>query len=170
MKIKKGFIYLIFFFIFLSNNSSANDKIAFIDLDLILNTSNLGKKISENLNKINLSNNDKIKGREKLLIEEENEIKKTQNVLSKEELNIKITKLKEKFRKYNIEKDIMQDEFNKKREKEILVFFEKINPLIQAYMDNNGIKLLIEKKNIFIGRSSDDITANILEIINDKFK
>ena len=58
----------------------------------------------------------------------------------------------------------------KKREKEILIFFEKINPLIQAYMDNNSIKLLIEKKNIFIGRSSDDITGDILEIINNEFK
>ena len=123
MKIKIGFIFLIFFFNFFTNVSFANNKIAFIDLDLILKNSNLGKKISENLNKINLSNNDKIKQKEKLLIKEENEIKKTQNVVSKEELNIKISNLKEKFRKYNIEKNVLQEEFKKKKRKRNSNFF-----------------------------------------------
>jgi Skp family chaperone for outer membrane proteins len=38
------------------------------------------------------------------------------------------------------------------------------------YMEKNSIDLLIEKKNIFIGKSNIDITDELLLIINSKIK
>ena len=51
---------------------------------------------------------------------------------------------------------------------ELQIFFSKINPIMLEYMDTNSIDLLIEKKNIFIGKSNIDITEELLLIINSK--
>jgi len=48
-------------------------------------------------------------------------------------------------------------------------FFDAINPLISDYMEKKSINIIIEKKNIFIGKNTHDITNEILEIINLKF-
>ena len=36
-------------------------------------------------------------------------------------------------------------------------------------MTSESIDIIFEKKNIFIGKSSHDITQNVLELINKKF-
>ena len=51
---------------------------------------------------------------------------------------------------------------------ELKFFFEKINPFLLSYMNENSIDLLIEKKNIFIGKSKIDITKDILKIIDEE--
>ena len=48
------------------------------------------------------------------------------------------------------------------------MFFQKITPIIENYMADNSINLLLEKKNIFIGKSNIDITDDILILINNK--
>ena len=52
---------------------------------------------------------------------------------------------------------------------ELKKFFEKINPVLQDYMNQESISLLLEKKNIFIGKAKTDITNDVLLIINTKF-
>ena len=49
-------------------------------------------------------------------------------------------------------------------------FFSKINPIIQDYLDENSISLLFEQKNVFIGKNSLDITEEIVNKIDKKFK
>ena len=56
----------------------------------------------------------------------------------------------------------------KKKTSELEFFFKKINPIIQAFMNENSVDILMDKKNIFIGKSTHDITNNILSIINEK--
>ena len=52
------------------------------------------------------------------------------------------------------------------KQKKLDSFLKKINPLLQDYMKNNSIDIVLEKKQIFIGNSSIDITDNIIELIN----
>ena len=47
-------------------------------------------------------------------------------------------------------------------------FLIKINPIIREYMKNNSIDILLEKKQIYIGKSSVNITEDIIELINKK--
>ena len=47
------------------------------------------------------------------------------------------------------------------------IFLNKIDPLIKAFMKENNISLLFEKKNIYIGLSTLDITNDILEKLNN---
>ena len=52
------------------------------------------------------------------------------------------------------------------KQKKLDSFLKKINPLLQDYMKNNSIDIVLEKKQIFIGNSSIDISDNIIELIN----
>ena len=163
---KKFFLIIIFFFI-TNSVSVANDKIAFIDLEFLFDNTNIGKLISENLKKINTNNVNNIKLEEKKLINKEKEIKKTQNIISENELKLKINNLKDEVNLFNKNKKQIYKNFDIEKNKQLDSFFIKITPIIQNYMDQNSISLLLEKKNIFIGKSNIDITNEILKIINN---
>ncbi len=163
---KKFFLIITFFFI-TNSVSVANDKIAFIDLEFLFDNTNIGKLISENLKKINTNNVNKIKLEEKKLINKEKEIKKTQNIISENELKLKINNLKDEVNLFNKNKKQIYKNFDIEKNKQLDSFFIKITPIIQNYMDQNSISLLLEKKNIFIGKSNIDITNEILKIINN---
>ena len=78
----------------------------------------------------------------------------------------KIEIFKENVEIYNKEKKIILSKFDNNKNSELKIFFDKINPILQDFMDKESINLLFEKKNIFIGRSNNDITNKVLEIIN----
>ena len=168
MRILKN-ITTIFFFLFITGKTFADSKVAFIDIDFLLESSIFGKKISQDLNKIYNNDKQKIKSIKEKLVEQENEIKKVQNIISKEELNVKILKLREDIKIFDTEKKNTAKKFNDAKSTKVKVFFDKINPLISDYMEKKSIDIIIEKKNIFIGKNTHDITNEILEIINSKF-
>ena len=62
----------------------------------------------------------------------------------------------------------MVKSFNKKRKEVLNSFFSKINPIIQIYMDENSIDILLERKNVFIGKNNSDITEIIIKKINNE--
>ena len=168
MRILKN-ITTIFFFLFITGKTFADSKVAFIDIDFLLESSIFGKKISQDLNKIYNNDKKKINSIEKKLVEQENDIKKVQNIISKEELNVKILKLREDIKIFDTEKKNTAKKFNDAKSTKVKDFFDKINPLISDYMEKKSIDIIIEKKNIFIGKNTHDITNELLEIINSKF-
>ena len=85
---KKKFFLL--FFLFFGFNVYANENIAYLDIDYVLNNSEVGKKILTNLESINKKNIDNIKLRENSLKEEKIKIKNVENIISKDELAKKI--------------------------------------------------------------------------------
>ena len=163
-------ILLIFFFILINTNLFANEKIAFVNVDFLFEKSFLGKAISTKLNNMNLNNEKVLKSQKDEIIKEENELKKIKNIISENEFNDKLSSLKNKVELYNQEKDRLYKDFTKTKKSELKNFFEKINPLLQSYLNEKKIDILLEKKNVFIGRSSHDITDELLEIIDKKFK
>ena len=168
MKILKN-ITIIIFFLFFSGKTFADNTVVFVDINFLIENSNFGKKISQDLNKIYNNNIKKINLIEKKLIDQENEIKKVQNIISKEELNNKITKLRKDLNILDEEKKNTSKKFNDMKNTKFKDFFDAINPLISDYMEKKSINIIIEKKNIFIGKNTHDITNEILEIINSKF-
>ena len=166
----KFIFYIFFFFLINLSFSYGNEKVRFINLEFLFENTNLGKSISFKLNELNNKNLEKLKLDEKKLIDKDNEIKKTQNILSEDELKIKIKNLNEELKIFNDNKNEIITSFNDEKNKQLNGFFDKINPIIQQYLDQKSITLLLDKKNIFIGKSNIDITDDILKIINDKFK
>ena len=159
----------VIFFLLLTSNSFAN-KIAFIDLDVVIKKSNLGQKISKKLEEKKNSNSEEIKKREISLKKLKNEIIKKKNILSKEELKTEITNLQNKIKKFNSYKVQTKNDFNQIKNDEILNFFNTIDPLIQSFLNENSIDILFNNKNIIIGKDSLDITDKIINVVNNSLE
>ena len=69
---------------------------------------------------------------------------------------------------YKLEKDKIVKNFKKKKKEKLDNFLKEINPIIQEYMKNKSIDIVLEKNQIFIGNSSKDITMDIIELVNKK--
>ena len=160
-------IFLVFFFLNFSNALS-NDNIYFIDLDKLLKESNAGKEILSKIEILNNQNIKNLKQKNDELKQLENDLKIKQNVVSKEEFDKEVTTLREKVKIYRKMKDNMVLDFNKKKESYMKNFFSQINPIIQEYMKKNSIDMLLESKNVFIGKNNLDLTEIIIKEINLK--
>ena len=155
---------------FFSSNLYAENKVAYINIDLILSKSNPSKSLFSQLELIEQKQIEKIKNNEIKLKEEEKKIFATKNIISKDEFNKNVDTFQKKVETHRKSKEINIQNFNKKRNKEILRFFKLINPIIEKVMEKNSIAILLEKKNIFIAKSNYDITAIVIEEINKDIK
>jgi outer membrane protein len=169
MNFKKLFLITLVCFKSISYAYSA-DKTVFLDIDFVLNNSNFGKSIYLELEKINKKNIDNLNKIEKMLKEKKESIDKTKNISSKEKLQKDVTLFNKEVEKYRSEKNNILQDFKLKKKKELDNFLIKINPIIQEYMKNNSIDIVFEKNQIFMGNTNIDITNNIIELINQKFK
>ena len=169
LKINK-IIFIIIFFTGISTNTYAENKVAYLDLDFILSNTNVGKSLFEKIQKFENSKIKELNNKEKILKDEENKILASKNIISKDQLNKNISEFQLKLKKY---KNLKQDEINllkKKRNEEILNLLKSINPLIESYMNEKSISILIDKKNIFIADKKYDITKNLVDLINNNLK
>ena len=165
---KTFFKKIIFFYIILISTvyASSYEQVSFIDMEFIIKNSNAGKKIIEKINDLNNENIRKLKIKEQELKKKEESIKKKQNIISKEEYENEIIKFKVQINEFRNEKDIMVKNLNDFKEKELGILYKKMNPIIQKYMDNNKIQILLDVKNIIVGKTTSDITKDIIEEIN----
>ena len=164
---KKFFQFLFILFILINTtNLNAKENIVFIDLNYVLNESNNGKKILDELNNINEKNKKKFSNEEAQLDKEKNDIKKLKNIISKEEYNKKVALFQEKVELYNKEKTKIIKSFENKKKKELDNFFINLNNIMNIYMKENKISLIIEKKNIVMAATKNDISNQILELVN----
>ena len=165
----KKFLFIIFLHLIYFNPVISAENIVFIDIDYVLNNSNLGKVIYKDLEKINKKNIDLLNSKEKIIKQKKEAINKTKNIASKEQIQKDIKIFNEEVEKYKKEKNELVEKFKKRREIKLEKFLKDINPLIQEYMKNNSIDLVLEKNNIFIGNKNKDITNDIIKIINKNF-
>tara|TARA_B100000614_G_C14464135_1_gene459707 strand:+ start:481 stop:987 length:507 start_codon:yes stop_codon:yes gene_type:complete len=162
---KKLLILLIFFF----NSSIAftAEKVFFVDIDYLLNNSNFGKIIFEELDNVNKNNIKLLEAKEKIIIERKAKINQTKNISSQEKLENDIKIFNEDVEKFRLEKEKLLKDFKSLKEKKLDNFLKKINPIIQTYMNDNSIDIVLEKKQIFIGNNNKDITNDIIALINE---
>lgn len=155
-------IFLNFFFFQISIASN----IAYIDLNYIINNSNSGKIIIDKLEDINIKNLNLLKKEQSSLNNEKTEIEKKKNILSNDELNKKINILNDKLEKFNQKQKVMSAEFKELRNNEIANFLKKINPIIETFMIDNKIDLILKKESIYISKTEYDITNKLITLIN----
>ena len=149
----------------------ANDlKISYVDIDKIVSQSIAGKEITKTLNNLNNKNSKKFKEKEKKLVDEENDIIKKKNILSKEELDVKIKTLQGNVINFKKDIKIARANLDKKRLEATAKLISVLNTILSEYSKKNSISLIIQKKNIVIGKSDLDITSQILKLVNAKIK
>ena len=137
-------------------------------MDYILKNSNSGKIVVNKLQELNSQNNLKFKNSEDEIKLLENEITKVKNIISKDELNKKINNLKKKVVIFRDNKQIILKEYNDIKNKELENYFNKISPVVQEFMKIKSIKIIIDRKNIFIADSNYDITEDLIKYLNEK--
>ena len=162
--------YSLFIVFFFNNLANSNENIVFVDIDRIIYESDLGKKISDKMNKEYKKEEKRLANVEKKLQKKENEIVKQKNVLSKDELNKKIEALREEINQFKKERFEINEKFKKERLSNINQMVKHINQLLANYASENSISMIIQRKNIVIGKSELDITDKVLVIFNKKVK
>ena len=161
---------IIFIIFFISINTSNSKETAFIDIDYIIANSNVGKKVLENIDKLDKKNIENLKKKNKSLMDLEITIKNKKNVISEEAYNEEVVLFKKKIKDFNNEKNQLVKNFNDFKKKEIENIFKKISPIINDYMEENSVNVLLDSKNIFMGSKKSNLTEDILNKINKEFK
>ena len=165
---KKIIFFIIIFFI--SNLVNASTNVAYLDVQFIIDNSNLGKFYRSEIEKIQTKNNSIIILKENEIKKKEDEFKNQKNLLNQDEIKKKIDEINSMVKQYQI----IRNDFNKKLSNEKKKFSKEIllilNPLLTRYVESKNINLVIEKKNVLVGVKSLDITKNILEIFNENTK
>ena len=158
--------------IFLLYNSvlSANTNIVYLDMDKVVSTSDVGKSILIQLDAMN----SKIL---KILEQTSTELKKKEkklfaqkNLLSISEYEKKIITLKSEINAYEIRRNKEIKKLNLLKENNINTFLKQINKIIVKYSEEKKILLILQKKNIIIGKANLDVSNDIIKLINLNIK
>jgi outer membrane protein len=169
----KYFNILTFIFIFIFtfiSTSISKENLAYINVDYLIQNSNIGKKMLTKISNKDKNNLDNLKKKNKILQDLETSIKKKKNVISDYAYNKEVIDFKKKFQEFSKEKNKIINEFNVFKKKEIENLFKKINPIINNYMEENSVNLLFDSKNIFMGSKKLNLTEDILKKINNELK
>ena len=166
----KFLILKIIFFFLIVNVSHANEGIRFININYIVNNSEVGKILNNLIEKKNKKFTNELNKIGKSLEDKKNKIISQKNILKKEE-----------FEKLTKEYEVEVKNFNEKRKKktnELSIFTAKskkkmldlLNPLIKDYLQKESIQILLQKEKIIFGDEKLDITKEILKKFNSKHK
>lgn len=158
-------------FVFISiNYAKAENKVSYIDIDYLLSNTVAGKSLMESIKGEEEIKINKFKSKEEEFKNKEKQILAKKNLITKEEITKELKLLQINFQKYRKDKLKEVDELKVKRNKNIINFLNQINPIIEKYMEDNSITMLLDKKNIFIANKNSDITLILIELIDNKIK
>ena len=167
-KIKNLLSFLLIFF-FSVNISLANaEKIVYIDMDKIMQISKAGKDAISKINDQKKKDVSKFQKIEKELKSREDDLITKKNVISAEEFNKKLENLSKEINNYRNLRQEAIDLSTKSRLNASADFAEKIKPILADYASENNIDMIIQKKNIIMGKTDLDITNEILKIVDKK--
>ncbi len=168
---KSFFNYFIIFFLILNFNPAlSQNKIAYLDMQKVLNQSKAGISFNKKLTKMHKENIDNFKKIEIELKKQEQDIISKKNILEKDELEKKLNKLRKKSNDYRVERKKKIDSLSKKRIEVTNDILKQLQPILTEYSDSESISLIVDKKSIVIGKTELDITDKIIELLNAKIK
>jgi len=170
MSLLKRIFFILIFLSLSINVLKADDKVSYIDIDYILKNTLAGKELLNTLKNEEEIKINKFKSNDDSFKNEEKQILAKKNLVSEKEMNKEMKALQIKFQKYKKDKQKEIEDFKIKRNKNIINFLNLINPIIEKYMSDNSIYMLIDKKNVFIANKEYDITNNLIELIDNQIK
>ena len=159
----------IFFLIFISPVSS-EQKIVFVDMDRLVSTSKPGSSIFNQLKDINNKNLNFLKKEEKKFKEKEKKLITQKNIISENDFKNKVDELKSEVNNYNQNRKQMIEKFNKLKVENTNSLLKLINPILAKFSNENEISIILQKKDLIIGKTELDITDEIIKIINNEIK
>ena len=161
-------LFVVTFFLFVSTHVFAEQKIVVMDMKFILNQSKAGKGAQDELKKLFNKNAEKFKKIEKDLKNEESDLLKKKNILSKEDYAKKSNELRKKVMGYQTERRAALDKITSLRAKSRQTLVKRIEPIVDNYIKENNISIVMDKKNMTGGLTEYDITKTIVEKLNQE--
>ena len=166
----KKILSLIFFIFFNFSQTIAYSKIVYIDINLILNKSEIGKSLNKYLQEINKKNIESLKKLENDLKNKEEVLISQKNILEKNEFEKKLNSLSIEVKDYRSEKKKLQDKLNNIKIENTQKILELLNPIITDFVEKNSISFVLPKKSIIVGQKKLDITDRIIILLNEEKK
>ena len=168
----KNFFFLLSLVIFFLVNytAKAQDNIAFIDLNIIFDNSNAGKKINKSIEGKRKKNSKSFKELQKKFEVDREKLLAKKNVISKDEFDKQILSLEKNLKEYNNRIKKENNELTNFQIKARKNFFNSLRPILEKYAKDNSIDIILKKENVLIGKTNLDISKNILEIFNKEVK
>ena len=169
MNYLKNFLFILFIFFALSKQVFAELPV-YLDFKFILNNSTAGKKAQDSLKK-RLDNGIKsLNSKEKSIQEEERKIIQQKKIITQEEYVKKVNELRKKVSNLQKERNKLLENVANDRRKAKNELLKNLNPIIESYMQEKKIRLVIDKKNIILADEKLDITKEIINKLNTKLQ
>ena len=166
---KKRLIFTLIFFL-ISVPAYSKEKIVYLDVEKIMQESIAGKAIISQIKKKRDKSISKFKKREEEIFEKEKKLISQKNVLSEEEFKKKIQDLRKDIANYQKDRGAASNDITQTRIKASTNLIKKLTPILEEYSKENSIRIIVQKKHIVMGSKDDDITKDILDLVNQKIK
>ena len=163
-------IKLILFFVIFTFTSVIADTPYFIDFKYVLNESVAGKKAQKDLKSQLEKGLEQLKSKEKKVQEDEKKIIQQKKLINAEEYKKKVKALRSEVSKLQTERQKLLNSVAKKRAKAKSELLKNVNPLIEQYMKEKNIKMVIDKRSLLVANKELDITKDITNLLNGKLK
>ena len=157
-------------FSFLTNPVISEQKIAFINMKKVISTSNSGSSILKQLTELTNKNSKFLKNEENKFKLEETKLISQKNIISDADFKKKVDELKSKIEDYNKNRDKMIKDFNKLKIDNTNKLLKLINPILLKFSNDNEISIILQKKNLVIGKTELDITEEVIKIVDIEVK
>ena len=162
---------IILFIMFISALSYAEEqKIVYLNVDKIMQQSIAGKSIKKQLENLYNKNLEKFKINDELLKKKEKKLIAQKNILSQEDFQKELSSLRKEIINFQKEQVKARDDINKLRIGATNKLILQLSPILQEYAKENSVSLILQKKNIVMGKKEIEITDEILEITNKEIK
>ena len=151
-------------------NLSVANEVYFVNLQKVLNTSKAGSGAQESLKKEYSSKNKKFKAESASLKKEETELISQKKSLTPEEYKNKVSALRKKNIDFQKRRREASNDFVKKKNKARASLVSAINPILEKYMSENNIMMILNEKNVILASSKRDLTQTIIDLLNKELK
>ena len=153
--------FVVTFFLLVCTYSFAEQKIVMLDMTFVLNESKAGKGAQDFLKKSFTDNQKKFIEIEKSLKKEERDLLEKKNILTKDEYNKKTDSLRKKVIDYQSQRRLAMDKIATQRAESREILMKKLVPIVDAYIKEHNISLVMDKKTMVGGLTKYDVTEDI---------
>ena len=161
---KKLFLLSILISIYFSNTYADNSY--FIDFSKVLNNSKAGAQAQKKLKDRILSETKKFKKQEDDIRKQETEIVAQKKLINNDEYKKKINNLRKKVADLQKSKQASLAAIGKSRNDSKRTLLKAVNPILKKYMEDNNIRIILDKKSVIMGDTKLEITDQIINILN----
>ena len=161
--------FVVTFLLLVCTHVFAEQKVAYLDMKFILNNSKAGKSAQDFLHKSFQENQKRFLDKENALKTEESDLLTKKTILTKEEYQKKSDDLRKKVRDYQSQRRASLEKITAQRAEARQKLIEKLDPILQSYIEENDISLVIDRKNVVMGNTNLDITDIIIKKLNKEF-